>query len=117
MKDKNSRKPAWRCYEIKRFDEANIRRSLDGAQKRTCFPVILGIQTKQLVLPEGYERDLPQEGGCYFGCYYDEVKDGVLQVTAEWTEPNHEGVFSLNTLELPLDDIEALCVRYEENCV
>ena len=71
-----------RSYELKRLDNANVQRSLQGAVKRSNNGrLLLCFCTKSAVLPDEYEQHKIPDGGAYLEVYSNgEFTDDYLHI-------------------------------------
>ncbi len=108
----------FRHYEIKRLDEANIRRSLNGALRRSKEAhVVLSIQTKKEELDSDFLQVKIIEGGSYFEAnFFGKIYKGMLVCNIcgvkknKWNKYNatYKGVL------IPISVIKYLDVWYYE---
>ena len=72
----------YRDYVLKRKDQANIARSLQGAASRACNgTVVIGFCTKSYVFPDEYDQIKIPFGGAYIEAYTAGIfEDGFLRI-------------------------------------
>ncbi len=102
-----------RIYEIKRLDEANIRRSLSGALNRADDKLSIGVQTKNIVLPGNLDQMRCKPKGCYFECYFlgDFADNAISLLCSRW---ENQKLITDTQIVYPINDIDYLSVAYYE---